>query len=167
MLKKMARLLLQICFLKLNNYFMVKKIWIMMISCALVLSACSSVKNDGGGNGNGSLITGVEWKLVSVKSAESDELLTPNADKKPTLLFDAAKSTFSGSGGCNRLMGPYELKGSSIKFGNTASSMMMCMDYMHIESAVIKALQMVDNYRISNNQLILKKGSTVLATYSK
>ena len=142
---------------------MTKKLWIALIGFAIIWGACSSLKN----SQNTANLGGDEWKLVSVKAADSDELIIPSPDRLPTLTFDIEKNTISGSAGCNRVMGPYELKGSSLKFGNIASSMMMCIEHMNLESAVLKALNEINTYKVKNGQLILMKESKVLAIYSR
>ncbi|MDR1054401.1 MAG: META domain-containing protein [Prevotellaceae bacterium] len=142
---------------------MAKNFWTAIIGSAIVLVACSSSNKSQSVDS----LVGVEWKLLSVKAANSDDLLFPNPDKVPTLLFDTVKNTVCGFAGCNRVMGPFEVKGSSLKFGNVASTMMMCVEHMNMENAVTNALQQTDSYRIENGQLILLKGSDVLVIYAR
>jgi len=61
----------------------------------------------------------------------------------------------SGSGGCNRLMGRYELKDDRLTFGNMASTMMACADGMDTEQAFHRALELVSKVKITGQRLEL------------
>jgi heat shock protein HslJ len=62
-----------------------------------------------------------------------------------------------GFAGCNRIFGKYELtEGNHVSFSGVASTLMACPE-MEMEEKVKKALEMVDNYSINGNQLMLAK----------
>lgn len=79
------------------------------------------------------------------------------------LLFNEGNpAKVSGFTGCNRLMGPVELKGEDyMKFSPIATTKMACPG--NIESTFLHALASVDNYRIANNQLFLNSGNVEVA----
>lgn len=144
---------------------MKKNLWIVLTSCLLVIMACSSLKQSTKNNKNH--LSGVEWKLVSVKAVNDSVIIAPSTEAVPTLLFDSKEGRISGLGGCNRFMGSYTAEGNSLKFGNIATTMMMCFDQMDIESAVLNAFQETNSYKLQNQELFLMHDTTVLATYSK
>jgi heat shock protein HslJ len=63
----------------------------------------------------------------------------------------------SGSAGCNRYMGSYQISGSTISISSTlATTMMMCeSSLMNQETAYLKALQEAKSYSIKADQLSL------------
>jgi heat shock protein HslJ len=61
----------------------------------------------------------------------------------------------SGSGGCNRLTGSYELEGERLTFGRMAGTMMACRDGMDTERAFLDALSRVRRARVLGQQLQL------------
>ena len=77
--------------------------------------------------------------------------------------FDAAGGRLSGSGGCNRITGSYQLDGDRLTFGPIASTRMACPEAMDQEQAFLKALAAVRSYRIPGGTLELLDGSNVVA----
>jgi copper homeostasis protein (lipoprotein) len=53
----------------------------------------------------------------------------------------------SGSGGCNRFTGSYELNGERLTFGETAGTMMACIEGMETEKEFFAALKQVRRAR--------------------
>jgi len=99
-------------------------------------------------------LAGTHWTLTRLNG----EAVTSTPGKTaPYIELDDASRRLSGSGGCNRLLGSYELDGSSLRFRQTASTMMACPgDAMTHEQAFIKALGTVASYRIRGSTLILR-----------
>ncbi len=64
-------------------------------------------------------------------------------------------SARSGSGGCNRLMGSYELNGDKLTFGQMAGTMMACPEGMDTEKAFLEALKQVNKWKIVGQHLEL------------
>ena len=72
----------------------------------------------------------------------------------------------SGSGGCNRLTGSYEINGDQLKFGQMAGTMMMCPQGMDTEQAFLKSLGQVSKWKITGQSLqLLDSGGKVLAQF--
>jgi heat shock protein HslJ len=61
----------------------------------------------------------------------------------------------SGSGGCNRFTGSYELNGERLTFGETAGTMMGCIEGMETEKEFFAALKQVRRGKVSSQQLQL------------
>ena len=76
-------------------------------------------------------------------------------------------STFTGSGGCNRISGKYTLKGTSIKFSNILSTKMAC-DRLEQETAFLQLLQStVSAYTVTQNVLWLRDGSSNIVFHAR
>jgi putative lipoprotein len=77
--------------------------------------------------------------------------------------FDAETGRFTGSGGCNRINGPYKLSGQSLTFGTGASTKMACVTGMDTEAAFLKALADTRSWRIRDTvlELLDTKGAVV------
>ena len=127
--------------------------------CAITfsLSSCSAKKHIN--------ITSSKWQLLSVRSGESEEFLTPSEDRKPVTFSLSNEETVSGYAGCNGYSGKAEVKKQKITFSNLISMRMFCFDGMEIEYALLNALRLVDNYEVRNRTLLLKQDSVLLATF--
>ena len=66
-------------------------------------------------------VTKHNWKLIQMNG------VTQN-NSTAYLTFKNDKNSMSGSGGCNRIFGTFELNGNQISFKNIASTMMACPD---------------------------------------
>lgn len=83
--------------------------------------------------------------------------------EKPSLRFYGLNETFSGFTGCNKISGRYNTSDTSgISFNNaTPSTKMVCMgDYD--EGSFVKAINRVNNYKVTKNQLQLLDGNEVV-----
>jgi heat shock protein HslJ len=97
-----------------------------------------------------------EWTLVRLgrTPVKGDDLHRP-----PEIALDPESHRASGSGGCNRIMGGYELKGEKLTFARMASTMMACPDGMETEQKFLRALGQVKRWRIAGRRLELMDGS--------
>src|SRR5882724_10405952 len=97
-----------------------------------------------------------EWRLIRLGRAavKGDDLHRP-----PQIVLDPVSHRASGSGGCNRIMGGYELKGDKLTFARMASTMMACPDGMETEQKFLKALGQAKRWKIAERQLELMNGS--------
>lgn len=93
-----------------------------------------------------------EWKLAWLSGARI-EIGTPQ--QVPYIQLDPESHRVSGSGGCNRLMGGYELEGDHLKFTQMAMSRMACLHGGDTEAAFSKALEQVREWMISKGKLLL------------
>lgn len=73
-------------------------------------------------------------------------------------------SRVGGNTGCNNIMGDADVSnGNSLKFGALATTKMACPGNDNNESEFLLALNGVTSYSISDTQLVLKNGETILA----
>ncbi|MCB0726039.1 MAG: META domain-containing protein [Ignavibacteriae bacterium] len=89
------------------------------------------------------------------KLGDKDAVDTDYSKGLPDLTFDVKQKRFSGNGGCNRIMGSVFIEGGTLRFGEVASTMMMCPD-IEMETEFTKALAKVTSYKLTGNQLILE-----------
>lgn len=74
------------------------------------------------------------------------------------LIFNARENQITGSGGCNRIFGPYEIeKKNSLRFGDIGASRMSCQNSA-FENKFLETLNSVRYYQQTGGQLILKDG---------
>jgi heat shock protein HslJ len=92
------------------------------------------------------------WKLTHLGDAA---VVLAGAQQEPHLILDPETGRASGSGGCNRLTGSYEVKGVSLTFGAIAGTMMACPAGMDTEQAFYKALGAVRTWKIDGQRLEL------------
>jgi len=97
-----------------------------------------------------------EWRLTRLGRVvvKGDDLHRP-----PQIALDPASHRASGSGGCNRIMGGYELNGEKLTFARMASTMMACPGGMEAERDFLKTLGKVKRWKIAGQQLELMDGS--------
>jgi heat shock protein HslJ len=102
------------------------------------------------------LLEKTEWKLIRLgrTAVKGDDLHRP-----PQIVLDPVAHRASGSGGCNRIMGGYELVGDKLTFARMASTMMACPDAMGTEQKFLKALGQVKRWKIAERKLELMNGS--------
>ena len=89
----------------------------------------------------------------SQRKAVADK--TAARKQEPHLILQAEGQRLAGSGGCNRLMGSYQLKGQTLALGKVASTMMACPDGMEEETAFFRILEHVQAWKVQADQLDL------------
>ena len=106
-------------------------------------------------------LTGTHWTLTQLNG----EAVKAQPGHEAWIELNADTKRLAGSGGCNRLIGPYELDGSSLHFKQVASTMMACPgESMPREQAFLKALSATTSFRIRGDALLLRgNDNTVLA----
>lgn len=114
-----------------------------------------------GGGGGSTKLEGTEWKLIQIGAAPVKAGL-----KKAYIQLDSAGHRLSGSGGCNRLAGGYDVKGDQLKFGPIAGTRMMCAQGMETEGALMEALHQVKTWKIADGDLeFFDAGGKMLARF--
>ena len=100
-------------------------------------------------------LIGTHWKLIELNG---QPVTNPVGNQKEAfIMFAKEENRISGSGGCNMLMGAYELMdGNRLKFSGIASTMMACPD-MSMERQLNNVFDSTDNYAISGKILSLHK----------
>lgn len=133
---------------------------------ATVMSSCDETKKATNGtavqkNSSNEILYQKEWKLTEVQG----EWVTFNS-KAMMMLSGEQENKVTGSTGCNRMTGTYELSGTNtIKFSPLAITRMACLDENanSIEQKFINALSQTNNWSIDIDMLILKKEEVIVA----
>jgi heat shock protein HslJ len=103
----------------------------------------------------GTPLENTHWKLTWVPGAKIESVSPRQA---PYIMLDSASHRMSGSGGCNRIMGGYELEGDHLKFASAGRTMMACAHGMATEDALVQALEKVREWKVSGAELSLLDG---------
>lgn len=100
-------------------------------------------------------ITEKYWKLTELMGKPVAKTAAMN--REPHIIFRTEGNRVNAYGGCNAMMGSYELMdGNRIKFSQMAGTMMACPD-MSIEDELKKVLEMADNYNLDGDKLVLNR----------
>ncbi|GAB4156378.1 MAG: hypothetical protein Fur0046_36340 [Cyanobacteria bacterium J069] len=91
------------------------------------------------------------WRLVSMAG------IAPGVPSRDVMLTaEFAGDRLSGSGGCNRFMGPYQATGDQLAIGPLASTERACEAFlMSQEFRYLTALQGAQRYDLSPNSLVI------------
>jgi heat shock protein HslJ len=82
-------------------------------------------------------IENTHWRLTALGD---NPVAADSEQREAFLVLDPKQHRVSGSGGCNRLAGSYELNGDQLKFGQMAGTMMACPQGMDTEQAFLQSL---------------------------
>lgn len=94
------------------------------------------------------------WKLMELRGKKIPA--PENGRREPHFILKANENRVVGNGGCNSIMGSYNLEdGNKIKFSKMASNMMACMEITY-ENEFLKVFEEVDSYSIKGDTLLLK-----------
>ncbi|HRF82530.1 MAG TPA: META domain-containing protein [Flavobacteriales bacterium] len=89
---------------------------------------------------------------------------TPEGMEAPWLKLGKEGNSVEGNGGCNALMGTFNLEGDKISFPGMGSTKKYCESTMSTENAFMSALKRVDQFKIDGGVLKLLGGGQELAT---
>ena len=120
------------------------------------MTGCHSTKPISGGSTGGSeMLYQHQWDVTEIQGKQ----VSTSSENQPYLLFSPGQvNKVSGSTGCNRITGSFELTGVNfIKFSPLATTKMACPGN-NVEQKFLDALSKVNNWSISNNQLLLSSG---------
>lgn len=92
------------------------------------------------------------WKLTRVGD---QAVIVARDQREPHMVLHAQENRLSGSGGCNRLTGGFEIDGREIAFAQMASTMMACPEGMDTEQAFSHALSRARTWRVIGSHLEL------------
>lgn len=122
-------------------------------------AACASISHGGGSTPD---FYGTTWRLAAIGQQPA---IPSDVSRRPWLRFSADSNRVVGSGGCNRLSGPFTRNGASLRFGAIAATKMACADEAmnRQEQAFLNALQSTDVHEVEDNSLVLRKGNEVVA----
>ncbi len=103
------------------------------------------------------------WNLIEV---DGTPVVAASAENQPYIYLQAQGDKLSGSGGCNRLFGSFDLSGSSLQFHSVASTRMACASSsMEQEPALLDALKLTTAFQVAGSILILQVDGRVLARF--
>lgn len=150
--------------------------WIrpMLYACALAFAAgCTQKPSDAspksaapamddaglaeGGESPAAELENTYWKLVRLGAT----LVSAEGEREPYLVLHSREKRVAGYGGCNRMLGAYELSGDRLTFSQIAGTMMACAEGMEHERAFHDALEKVSRWRIEGETLELLDASGV------
>jgi heat shock protein HslJ len=97
-------------------------------------------------------LEGTTWTLTSLATETGMNNTLPNT----TITANFDDGNVTGSSGCNRYFGSYQLNKTEINFGQVGSTLMFCADpdgVMMQETTYLLLLKNVTSYAISNNEL--------------
>ena len=104
-----------------------------------------------------------QWNLVELNGSAID---IPASGGQVYIYLQQEGDKLSGSDGCNRFFGSYDLSGTSLEFHSVAQTMMACRgSFTGREAEFLTALKLVTSYQISDNALQLKVEDRVLARF--
>jgi putative lipoprotein len=108
-------------------------------------------------------LRGTTWKLIELHGKPVEGT---NPNNPAFILFDADQKRYSGSSGCNRITGTFQLSGDSLQLLGGAMTMMACPEpLMKLEQEFNEALTATGSYRISGNVLELLERKKVVAKF--
>ncbi|MFM7266401.1 MAG: META domain-containing protein [Cyanobium sp.] len=112
-------------------------------------------------------LRGTLWRLQALQTLQDGG--GPTIGEPPSrpaeLLLAADRDRLSGSGGCNRLIGGFQLNGEEIRISQLASTQMACAPpAMAFERRYVEALAQVRRWSIDKQNLLLQdaRGRTLL-----
>jgi len=108
-------------------------------------------------------LRGTKWMLIELDG----KAVAPSGTNPAYFMLDPEGKSYSGSSGCNRLTGKFQLDGDSLQLLGGAMTMMACPEpLMKQEQEFNKALTATGSYKLSGNVLELLAGKKVLARFS-
>jgi heat shock protein HslJ len=125
----------------------------------ILLAGCSP-------QGTSAKLAGTSWMLVSYMNAGN---LTPAATGIDTSLIFGSDGQVSGTMGCNRFSGNYEIKGGKLVFSKLASTLMACPEpQMTQEATAYELISGTVRYAIDGSTLTIYDGSgSSVITFSR
>ncbi|MBN45547.1 MULTISPECIES: META domain-containing protein [unclassified Methylophaga] len=92
------------------------------------------------------------WKLTRLND---EPVEVYEQQREPSIILASEENRLSGSDGCNRIMGSFQLREDKLKFNRIASTMMACSEGMETAQAVHFMLEKVRYWQIEGQHLEL------------
>ena len=142
---------------KNENFKKMKRtaLWIAVISCIMTMISC--------GTGKKALTSADidgQWTIVEAMG----QAVTGNEGNVPSINFNIAEKSVSGTTGCNSFMGGFTLgENNEVSFSPLAATKMMCRD-MKAEMLIFQATEAARTARKDNEDLVFcsEDGNVVL-----
>jgi len=144
------------------------KVKIVLLVFVLCISACKTQTKTSASSPSADMkadqaLVEKYWKLVELNG--NPLTVSDHNEKEAHIIFKNETNRFSGSAGCNRITGVYNLeKSGGIAFSQTIVSRMMCLN-MDIETQFLQVLETADTYTVGKDTLVLSKEKTPLARF--
>jgi uncharacterized lipoprotein YbaY/heat shock protein HslJ len=111
-------------------------------------------------NQSAAKLENTRWKLVELNGNP----VTPVSPRQEAYLeLESKGKRLAGSGGCNKILGGYELTGDQLRFTKVASTRMACIKGMETEQEFLKALEATTGFKLSGDNLELYADGKLLA----
>ena len=120
---------------------------------AVALAGCTAIAEHTAGD---EPLENTYWKLIDLEGAAVEAV---DNQREAHIVLHTEESRVAGSGGCNRLMGSYQLDGDALSFGQLATTMMACADGMQTEHQFLGVLEGVSAWEVTGTSLTLKDGA--------
>lgn len=95
------------------------------------------------------------WKLTWVEGTRVEG----TSPRPAFIMLNPETRRMSGSGGCNNLLGAYELDGDRLRFTGTSRTLMACAAGTGTEDKLVDALEKVREWKVSGDELELQDAS--------
>jgi uncharacterized lipoprotein YbaY/heat shock protein HslJ/uncharacterized lipoprotein NlpE involved in copper resistance len=103
------------------------------------------------------------WKLTRLGN---DAVIVGEKQREPHFTLRPQDHRVGGSGGCNSLLGSYELEGDTLTFSKMATTQMACVEGEDTDKSFLDALEQVKAWKIVGEHLELFDASgTLLARF--
>src|SRR5262245_29200583 len=133
---------------------------LMAIIAVASIVGCASLH----GGEDAQRLAGADWRLSELSGRAAIPL---EVSRRPWLRFEPDSGRVSGSGGCNRLTGPFTTDRVAIRFGALAATKMACLDeaLSRQEDDFLSVLNSVNRFDIEGDTLLLLRGEDVVARF--
>jgi heat shock protein HslJ/uncharacterized lipoprotein YbaY len=123
------------------------------LNCLILLAVILVMVQPAPAQDASSGLFGKTWTLTEMEGRNF------SADK-PNIEFNRDTKRVSGSGGCNRFSGTFEVNGSLLKFSPIASTKMACLagDVQRVETSFLNLLQKTTRFEVEGDKLRLYAG---------
>lgn len=132
-----------------------------LLFATLTAEKCNSDGARGTGSDKMPLIMDSRWVLQTLNG---NAVTMPEGTALPWLKLGKEGNTIEGNGGCNALMGSFNLDGDKISFPGLGSTKKFCAETMPTENAFMAALKRVDQFKLDGGTLQLLGAGSELAT---
>jgi heat shock protein HslJ len=126
---------------------------VILVASAVIAAACTPARVET--ETISRPLAGSYWKLAELGGTPA--VGGADIERATHIRFHPDSGRVYGSGGCNRIAGPYTVAGDSLRFGPIISTKMACLDDQanRQEVAFLSALDNTRRYRISGDTLTL------------
>ena len=123
---------------------------LIIASSATLLTACINLTpNNSADTTQQQTLQQKTWQVTKING----QAITINSTS-PQLSFDSTKQRVTGTDGCNRIFGHYQIQGTKIQISPLASTRMMCTDNQQLSDQFHLAMKNVDHFHIESNRVL-------------